>query len=375
MSSEGALAGVRVLEFAAIGPVPFCGMVLADMGAEVIRIERPGASDLGIPVDPRFDHLNRGKRSLALDLKQPAAAEAVHRLLAGAQVLLEGFRPGTMERLGFGPAAVLACNPALVYGRISGWGESGPLAGAAGHDLNFLAASGALAAMGDPGAPPPVPLNLIGDFGGAAMHLACGILAALRVAERDGAGQVVATSIAAGAVALTPMLHGLQQAGLWSDRRADNILDGGAPFYRCYATADGRAVAVGAIEAKFYRTLLAGLGLLDAIEPGRQMDRATWPDTTAPAGGPLCRRPDGALGDAVRRHRCVRHPGAELCGGARLPAARGRRAFPDRCRPGPSRPATRPFALAEPHPRPGAAPRAGHRAAGRARHGRIDPLA
>ena len=281
MSSDGALAGVRVVEFAAIGPVPFCGMVLADMGAEVIRIERPGASELGIPVEPRFDHLNRGKRSVALDLKQPAAAEAVHRLLAGAQVLLEGFRPGTMERLGFGPAAVLASNPALVYGRISGWGETGPLAAAAGHDLNFLAASGALGAMGQPGAPPPVPLNLIGDFGGAAMHLACGILAALRVAERDGAGQVVATSIAAGAVALTPMLHGLQQAGLWSERRADNVLDGGAPFYRCYATADGRAVAVGAIEAKFYRMLLLGLGLLDEVELDRQMDRATWPDTAA----------------------------------------------------------------------------------------------
>lgn len=281
MSSDGALAGVRVVEFAAIGPVPFCGMVLADMGAEVIRIERPGAAELGIPVEPRFDHLNRGKRSVALDLKQPAAVEAVHRLLAGAQVLLEGFRPGTMERLGFGRAAVLASNPALVYGRISGWGESGPLAAVAGHDLNFLAASGALAAMGQPGEPPPVPLNLIGDFGGAAMHLACGILAALRVAERDGTGQVVATSIPAGAVALTPMLHGLQQAGLWSDRRADNVLDGGAPFYRCYATADGRAVAVGAIEAKFYRVLLTVLGLLDEVELERQMDRATWPDTAA----------------------------------------------------------------------------------------------
>ncbi len=281
MSRNGALAGVRVIEFAAIGPVPFCGMVLADMGAEVIRIERPAATELGIPVEPRFDHLNRGKRSLALDLKQAAGAELVHRLLAAAQILLEGFRPGTMERLGFDPAAVLAANPRLVYGRVTGWGEAGPLAAVAGHDLNFLAASGALAAMGQPGEPPPVPLNLIGDFGGAAMHLACGVLAALRVADRDGAGQVVATSIAAGAVALTPMLHGLQQAGLWSAERADNLLDGGAPFYRCYLTADERAVAVGAIEAKFYRALLAGLGLLGEVEPERQMDRASWPATTA----------------------------------------------------------------------------------------------
>lgn len=281
MSTNGALAGVRVIEFAAIGPIPFCGMVLADMGAEVIRIERPAATELGIPVDPAFDHLNRGKRSLAIDLKQEASAELAHRLLAGAQILLEGFRPGTMERLGFGPAAVLAANPRLVYGRVTGWGEAGPLAAVAGHDLNFLAASGALAAMGQPGDPPPVPLNLIGDFGGAAMHLACGVLAALRMAERDGMGQVVATSIAAGAVALTPMLHGLRQAGLWSAERADNLLDGGAPFYRCYLAADGRAVAVGAIEAKFYRALLAGLDLLGEIEPARQMERAAWPATTA----------------------------------------------------------------------------------------------
>ena len=281
MSRNGALAGVRVIEFAAIGPVPFCGMVLADMGAEVIRIERPAATELGIPVDPAFDHLNRGKRSLALDLKDAASAELVHRLLAGAQVLLEGFRPGTMERIGFGPEAVSAANPRLVYGRVTGWGEAGPLAAVAGHDLNFLAASGALAAMGQPGAPPPVPLNLIGDFGGAAMHLACGVLAALRVAERDGVGQVVATSIAAGAVALTPMLHGLRQAGLWSAERADNLLDGGAPFYRCYLTADGRAVAVGAIEAKFYRALLAGLDLSGEVDPALQMDRASWPATIA----------------------------------------------------------------------------------------------
>ena len=281
MSRNGALAGVRVDEFAAIGPVPFCGMVLADMGAEVIRVERPAASELGIPVDPAFDHLNRGKRSLALDLKQSASAEIVHRLLAGAQILLEGFRPGTMERIGFGPDPVLAANPRLVYGRVTGWGEAGPLAAVAGHDINFLAASGALAAMGQPGEPPPVPLNLIGDFGGAAMHLACGVLAALRVAEREGVGQVVSTSIAAGAVALTPMLHGLRQAGLWSTDRADNLLDGGAPFYRCYLAADRRAVAVGAIEAKFYRALLAGLGLLDQIDPAHQMDRATWPATAA----------------------------------------------------------------------------------------------
>lgn len=276
----GALAGIRVVEFAAIGPIPFCGMVLADMGADVIRVERPTPSDLGIPVDVRFDHLNRGKRSIALDIKHPEGRQAVQGLLAGAHVLLEGFRPGTMERLGFGPDAVLAACPRLVYGRITGWGDAGPLAPAAGHDLNFVAASGALAAMGAPGEPPPVPLNLIGDFGGAAMHLACGVLAALLAAAGDGQGQVVQTSIAAGSVALTPMLHGLRQAGVWSTHRADNVLDGGAPFYRCYATQDARYVAVGAIEAKFYRALLAGLGVLDQVSPDAQMDRARWPATT-----------------------------------------------------------------------------------------------
>ncbi len=283
-AGTGALAGVRVVEFAAIGPIPFCGMVLADMGAEVIRIERPVPSDLGVPVAAAFDHLNRGKRSLAIDIKHPEGRRAVHHLLTTAHVLIEGFRPGTMERLGFGPGTVLSATPALVYGRISGWGASGPLADAAGHDLNFIAASGALAAMGTPGEPPPVPLNLIGDFGGAAMHLACGILAALLAVGRNGAGQVVETSIAAGSVALTPMLHGLRQAGVWSDDRADNTLDGGAPFYRCYATSDARYMAVGAIEAKFYHALLAGLGLLDTLAPAAQMDRERWPATTAILG-------------------------------------------------------------------------------------------
>ncbi len=301
----GALAGIRVVEFAAIGPVPFCGMVLADMGAQVIRVERPTASDLGIPMEARFDHLNRGKRSIALDIKHPEGRLAVQRLLAGSQVLLEGFRPGTMERLGFGPDAVLAACPALVYGRINGWGEAGPLAPVAGHDLNFIAASGALAAMGRPGEPPPVPLNLIGDFGGAAMHLACGVLAALLAASREGKGQVVQTSIAAGSVALTPMLQGMRQAGIWSADRADNVLDGGAPFYRCYATEDGRYVAVGAIEAKFYRALLEGLDLIGEVTPDDQMDRAKWPAT---AGIVAARFSAGTLA-----HWCGVFAGTDAC--------------------------------------------------------------
>ena len=275
------LVGVIVVEFPAIGPVPFCGMVLADMGAEVIRIDRVGPSELGIAMPSRFNVLNRGKRSIALDLKHPDGAAIAHRLVMQADILLEGFRPGVMERLGFGPDACLGENPALVYGRMSGWGERGPLAGMAGHDINYLGLSGALAALGEPDAPPPVPLNLIGDFGGGAMHLACGVLAALLAVRAGGTGQVVRTSIAEASLALMPMFYGMRAAGVWSLARGQNMLDGGAPFYRTYATRDGRFVAVGAIEPKFYAALLEGLGLAGTLSIAAQRDRATWPDTAA----------------------------------------------------------------------------------------------
>lgn len=285
--SEGAaapvlpLAGIAILEFPAIGPVPFCGMVLADMGAEVIRIDRVKPAELGIPLPARYALLNRGKHSIALDLKHPAGARIAHRLVAKSDALLEGFRPGVMERLGFGPEVCLLANPALVYGRMSGWGERGPFAAAAGHDINYLGLSGALAAMGEEGAPPPVPLNLIGDFGGGAMHLACGLLAALIAARAGGRGQVVRTSIAEASLALMPLFYGLRAAGRWSTERGQNLLDGGAPFYRCYATEDGRFVAVGAIEPRFYAALLESLGLSGTVEAGAQMDRASWPKTSA----------------------------------------------------------------------------------------------
>jgi alpha-methylacyl-CoA racemase len=277
----GSLAGVRVVEFPAIGPVPFAGMVLADLGAEVVRIDRVQPTGLGIAMPPRFNLLNRGKRSIAVDLKHPDGIAVARRLVAASHILLEGFRPGVMERLGLGPEACLAANPALIYGRISGWGERGPLAGVAGHDINYLGLSGALAAMGEPGAPPPVPLNLIGDFGGGSMFLVAGVLAALLHARRSGIGQVVRTSIAEAALALMPMFYGLRAAGLWTDRRGDNVLDGGAPFYRTYATRDGRFVAVGAIEPKFYAALVAGLGLAGRVALGAQLDRKLWPETTA----------------------------------------------------------------------------------------------
>lgn len=275
--APGPLSGTIVVEMAAIGPVPHCGLVLAEMGASVIRLDRIGGTALGIPVPPRHDALARGKRSVALDLKSPDGLEAARILIARADVLLEGFRPGIMERLGLDPASCLVANPRLVYGRISGWGDAGPMAGDSGHDLNYLGLTGALLAMGDPGTPPPVPLNLVADFGGGAMQLACGVLAALLSARATGRGQVVATSILEGAAALTAMTHGFRAAGQWRDARRDNILDGGAPFYRTYATADGGYVAVAAIEPKFFRALLAGLDLQDAVASASQLDRAGWP--------------------------------------------------------------------------------------------------
>lgn len=276
----GPLAGMRVLEIAAVGPVPFCGMVLADMGAEVIRIDRTKPDTPEFEVDQRFECMGRNKSSIAIDLKCAEALDVVRELIAESDVLIEGFRPGVMERLGLDPPSCLSLNPRVVIGRCSGWGETGPLAGSAGHDINYLALSGCLAAMGGSGPPAP-PLNLIGDFGGAAMHLLCGVLAGVLVSKTTGQGQVVNTSIAAGATALMPMIYGLYAAGRWSLARGENLLDGGAPYYRTYETSDGCYVAVGALENKFYRALLAGLGLEGRIDPAKQHHRSTWAATTA----------------------------------------------------------------------------------------------
>lgn len=276
----GPLAGVKVIEMAAIGPVPFCGMTLADMGADVVRVDRTQDAGLGFPTPPRYDVLARGKRSIAIDLKRPEGLEAVRRLIAGADAVIEGFRPGTMERLGLGPDLSLRANPKLVFGRCSGWGDTGPWAQAAGHDINFLGLSGALAALGDSGPPPP-PLNLVGDFGGAGMHLAAGVLAALLAARTTGQGDVVSTSIAQGAVALMPMIYGRYAAGDWTLARADNSLDGGAPYYRCYETKDGRYMAAAPIEKKFYAVFLRLMDLEAEIDPAVQHDKATWAATAA----------------------------------------------------------------------------------------------
>ena len=271
----GPLAGLKVVEMVGLGPAPFCAMLLADLGAEVLRIDRPGAGGaLGLP--PRFDIPARGRRSLALDLRHPAAAEAALALVARADALIEGYRPGVMERLGLGPEPCLARNPRLVYGRMTGWGQHGPLAAAAGHDINYIALAGALHPIGRDGEPPVPPLNYVGDYGGGAMLLAVGVLAALLEARASGRGQVVDAAMTDGAALLSAMFFGMRAAGAWQLQRGANLIDGGAPYYAAYACADGRHVAVGAIEPAFFAELLQRLGL-DAATFGAQDDRSLWP--------------------------------------------------------------------------------------------------
>ncbi|MBW3666198.1 MAG: CoA transferase [Actinobacteria bacterium] len=271
----GPLAGVSVVEMAGLGPAPFCGMLLADLGADVIRVDRAGAA-AGMDEPDRLDLHNRGKRSIAVDLKTEPGAEVVLRLAAGASILIEGFRPGVMERLGVGPARCLAANPALVYGRMTGFGQEGPWSAMAGHDIDYIAMSGALHAIGPEEAPVP-PLNLVGDYGGGGMLLAVGVLAALVRARATGSGQVVDAAMIDGSALLTTSHHGLMAGGWWQDRRSSNLLDGGAPFYSVYETADGRHVAVGALEPEFFAALLDGLGLDDDDVPA-QAERVGWPE-------------------------------------------------------------------------------------------------
>ncbi|MET9272326.1 CaiB/BaiF CoA-transferase family protein [Kribbella sp. NPDC003557] len=264
----GPLEGVKVVELAGLGPAPFACMMLAELGAEVLRIDRPGGGPSMGP--PELDLVNRGRRSAALDLKQPAAVDVVRRLVAQADVLVEGFRPGVAERLGLGPADCHAINPRLVYGRMTGWGQDGPLAQTAGHDIDYLAVSGALHLIGRAGGPPQVPANLLGDFAGGSLYLVIGVLAALH----SGQGQVVDAAIVDGSAHLTTMMLGALAAGSWQQERGTNLLDTGAPFYDVYETADGKHVAVGALEPQFYAELVGKLGL-DA--PDRN-DPAQWPE-------------------------------------------------------------------------------------------------
>jgi alpha-methylacyl-CoA racemase len=270
----GPLHGIRVIEIASLAPAPFGCMVLADLGAQVLRVERAEAcqADAPVPADP----LARGRTSIGLNLKDPAGVELLLRLTEQADVLVEGFRPGVAERLGFGPDACLRRNPALVFARMTGWGQHGPLARRAGHDIDYIAVSSALHPIGRAGQRPVPPLNLVGDFGGGGMLLALGVLAALVERHRSGQGQVIDAAMVDGSALLTAFLYGLRARGAWQDERGANILDGGAPFYDTYQTADGEFVAVGALEPQFYARLLEGLGLADAGLPA-QLDRAGWP--------------------------------------------------------------------------------------------------
>ncbi|MEV0238755.1 CaiB/BaiF CoA-transferase family protein [Streptomyces sp. NPDC050674] len=269
---HGPLAGVRVVELAGIGPGPFAAMLLADLGADVVRVDRPGGP--GLAIDPACDVTNRNKRSVVVDLKDPDGPERVLGLVARADVLVEGYRPGVAERLGVGPEACHARNPRLVYGRMTGWGQDGPLARRAGHDIAYIAPTGILGMIGDPDRPPAVPANLLGDYAGGSLYLVVGVLAALHHARATGTGQVVDAAIVDGTAHLATMIHGMLAAGGWQDRRGANLLDGGCPYYGTYETADGRHMAVGALEPQFYAEFLALLGLGDRA--GARKDVTRW---------------------------------------------------------------------------------------------------
>ncbi len=273
----GPLHKLRIIELASIGPGPMCAMLLADLGADVVRIDRIEPSGLGVAMEPRFNVNGRNRRSVALDLKSPAGRAAALRLVDRADLLIEGFRPGVAERLGLGPVECRARNPGLIYGRMTGFGQTGPLSAAAGHDLNYIALTGALHAIGPAGGKPVPPLNLVGDYGGGALYLALGLLAALHERKTSGLGQVVDAAMVDGAASLASIFYGLSASGAWSQPRGENLLDGGAPFYATYETADARYVALGALEPKFFAELAQRIGL-DERFVKRQHDRKLWPE-------------------------------------------------------------------------------------------------
>jgi alpha-methylacyl-CoA racemase len=277
---QGPLSGLKIIEFAGIGPGPFCGMLLSDLGADVVRIDRKGPGRAS-PADVT----SRGRRSVALDLKNPAAIETCLKLMETADGVIEGFRPGVMERLGLGPDVALKRNPKLVFGRMTGWGQFGPYAQAAGHDMNYIAITGALHAIGTTEKPVP-PLNLVGDFGGGALYLAFGLLAGVIHARATGQGQVIDCAMSDGAASLMAMFYGFKGAGAWKDERRSNLLDGGAHFYDTYQCADGKWISIGSIEPQFYALLLEKTGITDP-EFRNQMDRDAWPSLKAKLAGVL----------------------------------------------------------------------------------------
>ncbi len=276
----GPLKDIKIIEIGGIGPGPFCGMLLADMGADVLRINRPGGANIGFGVPARFELMHRSRPSIGVDLKSETGVSLVLKLCRKADALFEGNRPGVMEKLGIGPDECMAANPGLVYGRMTGWGQDGPLARTAGHDGNYAAITGAIGAIGGKNGPPAVPLNLVGDFGGGGAYLAIGILAALIETQRSGKGQVVDAAMVDGAASLMTMFYGLHAAGIWEDERESNFLDGAAPFYRPYRTSDDKYIMICAIEKKFFALLLE-IAEISIIDTADQFDRAKWSDHIA----------------------------------------------------------------------------------------------
>ena len=324
----GPLKGVRVVEMSNIGPGPFCGMLLADLGAEVVSVQRLAAGDLGFEIDLRYDFLNRSKQAVAIDLKSADGLATVKQMIAGADMLIEGFRPGVMERLGLGPDICLELNPKLVFGRMTGWGQDGPLAQMAGHDINYIAMSGALAAIGPKGGAPIVPLNLVGDFAGGSLYLAMGMLAALVEARQSGQGQVVDAAMVDGVANLLTMHLGYRQAKFWNLERGTNSVDGGAPWYTTYATSDGRWMAVGAVEKRFYTEFVGKLGL-DSRSLPRQHVQSRWDELHNIFAAAFARKTRAEWEEIFEGSDACVSPVLDMDEAPRHPAANARKTFVD----------------------------------------------
>ena len=352
----GPLDGIRVLEIGAIGPAPFAGALLADLGAELVRIDRPPVSNAPGELPSRFDFYNRNKRSVVLDLKDPAGVDLALQMAGRADIMLEGFRPGVMERLGLGPEICLEANTRLVYGRMTGWGQDGPLAQEAGHDINYLALTGALHCIGAPGQGPVPPLNLVADLGGGAMYLVVGVLAALHEARVSGQGQVVDAAMVDGVTHLMSAFQAFRQSGSWTANRGENLVDGGAPYYGTYETRDGKYVSVGAIEPHFYAALLDVLGMADQDLPS-QNDRAAWPEMRRRLGEVFATRSRDEWVSAMAGREACFAPVLDIDEAPQHPHMRARavhQRFDEVIHPSPAPRFSRtPASLRRPAPRPG----------------------